>query len=232
MASQTKWDTILARSERACKMPKNWYHLENSQDEPGESSGWWDEASQRTATGLSNRWLAILLFIAIEALLFLFLIVALIYLRMGGAPWPPAGVSRQALLLPALNLVVLLSSTVGVYSAERCIRRYRITTAEKRLLLASGLGLIFLAIQVREYTLLFLNGITLASSLYGALFYLTIGVHGLHVLSGIIWLSVVWYLTRDARQTPDHHLGVQAAVVYWGFVTAVWIFLFLLLYVL
>ncbi len=190
-----------------------------------------DQEPEVTATGISNRWLGILILMAVEAMLFLIFIFAFLYLRLQGENWPPPGISRLDLSWPLLNVLVLLASAIAAFSAEHAIRHYWITIAEKRLLLASGLGLLFLAGQIREYAALFLQGVTPATGLYGALFYMTIGFHGVHAVSGVIWLLVVWYLTRGARQTPEQHLGVQAATLYWGFVASIWIVLFLLLYV-
>jgi cytochrome c oxidase subunit III len=183
-----------------------------------------------TEQELKNHWLGVLVLIAVEAMLFLMFIFAFLYLRAQGEPWPPPGVSRQDLGLPILNVLVLLASALVAYGAEHSIRHYWITVAERRLLVAAGLGLLFLAGQFREYAVLFLQGITPATGLYGALFYVTIGFHGAHVMSGLIWLVAVWYSTRAARQTPERHLGVRAATLYWGFVSSVWIVLFLLLY--
>ncbi len=186
--------------------------------------------SERTSTGVSNGWLALIFFILIEALLFLFLIGSIGYLRARGAPWPPPGVAQLDRLFPAINLAVLLISGALAYLAERIIRRGNLTLAEKFLLAASGLGILFLLGQIREYAVLFFNGITLSSNLYGSLFYLAIGFHGAHVLSGIVWLVAASRSTRAGKQMPAHHFGVQAAALYWEFVSVVWVALFVLLY--
>jgi cytochrome c oxidase subunit 3 len=182
-------------------------------------------------TRVDNNLLAVGFFVAVEAILFLIFIASFVYLRARGAPFPPPGVPRLDPTFPIINLIILLASGLVAYRGLISIRRYRITWAERRLLAASALGVIFLIGQVREYAVLFQNGVTASSSLYGALFYLTIGFHGLHVLSGVVWLLVVWYATRQAHETPFKHFGVQAAVLYWSFVTLIWIVLFLLLYV-
>ncbi len=205
-----------------------------SKDELPEQEDWSsiEDETPRPATGISNRWLGMGIFMAVEAMLFMIFIFAFLFLRAQGGSWPPPGVPPLDIRLASINLLVLLLSAFIAYSAERSVRRYLITPAERQLLVASGLGTLFLAGQLREYAVLLSNGITTASGLYGALFYVTIGFHGLHVLSGLVWLLVVWYLTRTARQTPDQHFAVQAATLYWGFVSSVWVLLFFLLYVL
>ncbi len=194
-----------------------------------------DESSYEQAvpaSGISNQWLGVWLFMVVEAMLFLIFIFAFIFIRGQGQKWPPPGVPALDIRFATINSLVLILSAFLVFSAERFIKRYLITQAEKLLLFAIGLGILFLAGQIREYAVLFSNGITTASGLYGALFYVTIAFHGLHVLSGLVWLGIVWNWTREARQTPDRHFAVQAATLYWGFVATVWLVLFLLLYVL
>ncbi len=189
-----------------------------------------EEEAAAPASGISSRWLGLIMFIAVEAMLFVILLFSFLYLREQGESWPPAGLPPLDRTWPLIGLMVLVLSGVMAYGAERSVRRYQITTAEKQLLAAAGLGILFLAGQVREFAVLLTNGATLSSSLYGGIFYLTIAFHGLHVISGIIWLLWVWWLTRGARETPAEHFGVSAAVVYWGFVTSVWVLLFVLLY--
>ncbi len=206
------------------------FYWESDEDPTlGESEPAEEEAAA-PASGISSRWLGLIMFMAVEAMLFLILLFSFIYLREQGESWPPAGLPPLDRTWPLIGLMVLLLSGVMAYGAERSVRRYRITVAEKQLLAAAGLGILFLAGQVREFAVLLSNGAAVSSSLYGGIFYLTIGFHGLHVISGIIWLLWVWWLTRDARETPAEHFGVSAAAVYWGFVASVWVLLFVLLY--
>ncbi len=202
-------------------------------EEPPEVEDWASMEAEETApaTGINNSWLAVLLFMGVEAMLFLIFIFAFLYLRSQGEGGPPPGVPPLDARLAAVNLLVLLLSGYLAFRAERSIRRYLITNAERQLLIAAVLGGLFLLGQGREFATLLANGITASSSLYGAVFFATIGFHGLHVVSGLVWLMSVWYLTRKARQTPDKHLAVQAATLYWEFVAGVWVLLFLLLYV-
>lgn len=189
------------------------------------------DLEERTATGLSNTWLAVLFFIAVEIVLFASMISAFVYLRTLGAGWPPPGMPRLDPVLPAVNMIVLLASGGLAYLAERQVRRYRIVQAERLMLLAGLLGLVFLLGQLNEYGNLLSRGVAISTGIYGSLFYTLIGFHGFHVLSGVIWLLAAWYLTRQARQTPDRHTAVRSATLYWEFVAIVWIAIYLLLYI-
>jgi cytochrome c oxidase subunit III len=95
------------------------------------------------------------------------------------------------------------------------------------------MGAVFIAGQVTEYATLVHEGITISSSPYGSVFYLTTGFHGLHVTGGLIAFVFVLARTYMARKFT-HEQAVSAIVVsyYWHFVDVVWIALFATIYLL
>ena len=94
------------------------------------------------------------------------------------------------------------------------------------------MGAVFVAGQATEYVSLIHEGVTLSSSAYGSVFYLTTGFHGLHVTGGLIAFLLVLGRTLVARKFT-HEQAVSAIVVsyYWHFVDVVWIGLFMTIYV-
>ncbi len=64
----------------------------------------------------------------------------------------------------------------------------------------------------------------------GAVFYMMTGMHAFHVLTGLIFLAVVWNNARKDVYSAEQHWGVEAAAVYWHFVDLVWIFFYPALY--
>jgi cytochrome c oxidase subunit III len=64
----------------------------------------------------------------------------------------------------------------------------------------------------------------------GGVFYMMTGMHAFHVLTGLIFLAVVWNNARKGLYTAEKHWGVEAAAVYWHFVDLVWIFFYPALY--
>ena len=94
------------------------------------------------------------------------------------------------------------------------------------------MGAIFIGGQALEYTELVHENVTLASSAYGSVFYLTTGFHGLHVTGGLVAFLYVLGRTFLARKFT-HEQAVTAIVVsyYWHFVDVVWIGLFFTIYV-
>jgi cytochrome c oxidase subunit 3 len=95
------------------------------------------------------------------------------------------------------------------------------------------MGAIFIGGQALEYTELVHENVTLASSAYGSVFYLTTGFHGLHVTGGLVAFLYVLGRTFLARKFT-HEQAVTAIVVsyYWHFVDVVWIGLFATIYIL
>ena len=93
------------------------------------------------------------------------------------------------------------------------------------------MGAVFIAGQATEYAALVHEGITIPSSAYGSMFYLTTGFHGLHVTGGLIAFLFVLGRTFMARRFT-HEQAVSAIVVsyYWHFVDVVWIGLFATIY--
>jgi cytochrome c oxidase subunit 3 len=64
----------------------------------------------------------------------------------------------------------------------------------------------------------------------GGVFYMMTGMHALHVLSGVIFLAVVYRNARKGLYTPERHFPVEACAVYWHFVDIVWVFFYPALY--
>ncbi len=143
-----------------------------------------------------------------------------------------------------VNTTVLVLSSVtcqlGVFAAERGqVGRsggvFNVPNWGLRewFVLTYAMGAFFIAGQVTEYAALVAENVTLQSSSYGSMFYLTTGFHGLHVTGGLIAFLFVLGRTFMAR-TFTHEQAVTAIVVsyYWHFVDVVWIALFATIYLL
>jgi cytochrome c oxidase subunit 3 len=144
----------------------------------------------------------------------------------------------------AVNTTVLVLSSLtcqlGVFAAERGqvgrggsvldVRRWGL---REWFILTYLMGAVFIAGQVTEYTSLVQEDVTISSSAYGSMFYLTTGFHGIHVTGGLIAFIFVLGRTYLARRFT-HEQAVSAIVVsyYWHFVDVVWIGLFATIYLL
>jgi cytochrome c oxidase subunit 3 len=142
----------------------------------------------------------------------------------------------------AINTTVLLLSSVtcqmGVWAAERfqpvrsgSLLNVRGWGMNEWMTLTYIMGAFFIGGQVFEYAELVHEGLTISSSPYGSVFYLTTGFHGLHVVGGLI--AFLFLLGRSfTAKRFGHHEATTAIVTsyYWHFVDVVWIALFATIY--
>jgi cytochrome c oxidase subunit 3 len=142
----------------------------------------------------------------------------------------------------AVNTTILVLSSLtcqlGVFAAERgqvgrtgSVLRVKGWGLREWFVLTYIMGSVFIAGQATEYVSLIEERVTLPSSAYGSMFYLTTGFHGLHVTGGLIAFLLVIGRTFMARKFT-HEQAVSAIVVsyYWHFVDVVWIGLFATIY--
>jgi cytochrome c oxidase subunit 3 len=197
---------------------------------------WWGELLRDTFVGrdlldadsrLRN---AMILFIASEAAIFASFFAALFYARLHAKVWPPAGIEHFQLLLPAVNTVILLSSSVTCHLAHVALEKRHREGVVSALMLTIFLGAIFLCGQAYEYGTLNGEGLNIRSGIFGSTFFMLTGFHGLHVLMGIIFLNVVYGAVMRGHVTHDQQFPLKAASWYWHFVDAVWICVFSVVY--
>jgi cytochrome c oxidase subunit 3 len=165
-----------------------------------------------------------------EVMLFGALFAAYFVIRGESAEWPPvAGLERPELLLPGLNTLLLVSSSVTMQFAVRAARGGDRPRILRWLGLTLLLGGIFIVIQGYEFAT---NGFGLDAGVFGSTFYILTGFHGAHVLAGLGLMAIVANRARLGLVSAEHHTAVEATSYYWHFVDAVWLFLFSTLYLL
>ena len=89
------------------------------------------------------------------------------------------------------------------------------------------LAVLFTGLQGYEYAE---AGFTFSDSIYGTVFFASTGLHGLHVIVGTLFITVGSVRLLLYHLTSEHHLGLEAAILYWHFVDVVWLFLFVAIY--
>ena len=179
----------------------------------------------------SNMLLAVKLAILSEIMLFGALFAAYFVIRGASGQWPPAsGPDRPELLLPGINSLLLISSSVTMQLAVRAVSRGASRSSLLRWLgLTLLLGGIFILVQGFEFAN---NGFGLDAGVFGSTFYILTGFHGAHVLFGLAMIAIVANRARLGLVSAENHTSVEATSYYWHFVDVVWLFLFSTLYVL
>ncbi|TSE01188.1 heme-copper oxidase subunit III [Skermania sp. ID1734] len=139
--------------------------------------------------------------------------------------WPPEPTHLDMKLAIPVTTVLILSSftcQMGVFAAERGdvfgLRRWYVLTF--------FMGAFFVAGQLTEYHGLYSEGTTISSSVYGSVFFITTGFHGLHVIGGLIAFIFLLIRTKLSKFTPAQATAAIVVSYYWHFVDIVWIGLF------
>nr|YP_002049369.1 possible cytochrome c oxidase subunit III [Paulinella chromatophora]ACB43159.1 possible cytochrome c oxidase subunit III [Paulinella chromatophora] len=144
-------------------------------------------------------------------------------------PLLPGATYELELLLPTLNTVLLLISSITFHRAGKALRREDNQLCRQWLLITAIIGFTFLGSQIVEY---FTLPFGLTDNLYASIFYALTGFHGLHVTLGSLMILIVWFQARipGGKVTKIKSFPLEAAELYWHFVDGIWVILFLILY--
>jgi cytochrome c oxidase subunit I+III len=174
-------------------------------------------------------WWGMLLLIVIEAVVFAALIVSYFYLRAGNEEWPPELVGRPDLLLPTINTLILLASSIPMWLADRGIRRGNQRHLKWGLVGSFVLGFIFVVIKFIEYgNVSFAYGWTRHA--YNSIVWMIILYHSVHVIALLIKTTVVAIWAFRGQFTEERNGALQANGMYWHFVVLVWLPLYATVY--
>jgi cytochrome c oxidase subunit I len=168
-------------------------------------------------------------FIFSEATFFGALIVAFIEYRLktSGSPGPPDLDVPRTLVFS----LFLFASSGTVYLAERRLGRADQTGFRRWWLVTILFGLVFLIGQLTEYARLYREQVTIASNIFTSAFFTLTGFHGLHVLVGLVALSVVAGLSFCGDYAAGRRrIVVDTVSIYWHFVDGIWVVVVSLVY--
>jgi heme/copper-type cytochrome/quinol oxidase subunit 3 len=166
-----------------------------------------------------------------EAFFFLTLIVT--YVAYHGQYTESQGPTpQQALNIPLTTIftMFLFSSSFTMAKATSHLGYRDVPRARLWLISTVLLGAIFLAGQAYEYSRLYQDSIQLGSNLWTSTFFTLTGFHGLHVLIGLISISIVASLIRPAENHVAGARAVEGVSIYWHFVDAVWVVIYPVVY--
>nr|SSW88880.1 cytochrome c oxidase subunit III [Pharmacophagus antenor] len=145
-----------------------------------------------------------------------------------GAMWPPYNITPfNPFQIPLLNTIILITSGITITWAHHAIMENNYSQMTQGLFLTIILGIYFTILQAYEY---YEAPFTIADSIYGSIFFLATGFHGLHVIIGTIFLLICLMRHLNYHFSNKHHFGFEAATWYWHFVDVVWLFLYISIY--
>jgi cytochrome c oxidase subunit 3/cytochrome o ubiquinol oxidase subunit 3 len=135
--------------------------------------------------------------------------------------------------LPVFSTVCLLSSSLTVYFAVRALRKNNARLCSLWLAATVLLGAIFLAGTAMEWRqLIYKDGLTIRTNLFGTTFYSLVGLHASHVIVGLAMLGLALVFSLAGRVNESHAERLDILSIYWHFVDAVWVVVFTVVYVL
>ena len=126
----------------------------------------------------------------------------------------------------------LVLSSLAVELAAWSLRRALVSVYRSRLLGALFLACVFLIIQGIAAGDLLNQGVAIAGNPRGSAFYVFMGIHGVHLLAGVIWLSWLWFVSKrlfveaTEQSLRRHRRILSAAALFWHFMGALWIVMF------
>jgi len=165
-----------------------------------------------------------------EAAIFIIFVAAYVFYigKSLSGPTP-----HDVLSLPILSTICLLSSSITVHFAVSSLHAGKRSLCSLWLALTVLLGGIFLAATAREwYELIYHDGLTIKTNLFGTTFYSLVGLHATHVIIGLFMLSLALFFSLTGSLTTRHTERLEILSIYWHFVDAVWVVVFLVVYVL
>jgi cytochrome c oxidase subunit 3 len=167
--------------------------------------------------------------IAAEAAIFTIFVVAYLF-YVGKSLTGP--MPRDVLSVPIFYTICLLSSSLTIHLAVKALRRGNVRVFGDWWLVTIALGAAFIYGTAREWnSLIYHDGLTISTNLFGTTYYSLVGLHGFHVVVGLLALSMVMVFTLLGNVRSEHAERVDVLSLYWHFVDAVWVVVFTVVYV-
>jgi cytochrome c oxidase subunit 3/cytochrome o ubiquinol oxidase subunit 3 len=168
------------------------------------------------------------LIVAESAIFVIFVVAYVFYLGKSIAGPTP----RDVLSIPVVATVCLLSSSFSAHFAVSALHHGRQRLCSLWLAITILLGAIFISSTALEWhELIYRDGLTIRTNLFGTTFYSFVGLHASHVIVGLIMLSIALVFSLRGQFTSRHTERLEVLSLYWHFVDAVWVVVFLVVYV-
>src|ERR1700690_2402583 len=134
---------------------------------------------------------------------------------------------RDVLQLPVFATICLLTSSLTIHVAVKLLRAGRVFSFGLSWFLTVLLGAVFLAATLREWRhLIYDDGLTIQTSLFGTTYYSLVGLHAFHVTVGLLALATVSLFALLGYLKQEHAERTEVLSMYWHFVDVVWVVVF------
>jgi len=200
---------------------------------------WWRDVIREAKAGYHTKkvqngiLIGFLLFLISEIMLFSSFFWAFFHSSLApsielGVQWPPEGINPvNTWAIPLLGSSVLVASGFILTIAHNAFLAGQKYLCLWMTFFTVLFGALFLFLQYNEYLY---GEVTIADSVYGSVFYMTTGLHALHVIVGVLFLFISYLRILYDHFTIEHHLCFEFAIYYWHLVDVVWLFVFVVYY--
>ena len=173
--------------------------------------------------------------IGIASILMMFTALASAYVVRSGMPTSLDWTGGRMPTFVYLSTGLILVSSLTFARAKAALKHSEEAAYSLWLTVTLLLGLGFLAAQLLAWRQLVAAGVYLASNPYSSFFYVLTGLHGIHLAGGILALGFLVAYARRAGRGGAESVAKRRALtdvvgIYWHFMDALWVFLFLLLF--
>jgi heme/copper-type cytochrome/quinol oxidase subunit 3 len=168
-------------------------------------------------------------FLAADAMTFGGLLAGYGALRYGDPNWP-VPTSILGIPLTAFMTFLLICSSVTMVESLAGMRQGNQAKCARFLALTVLGGICFLSLQAYEWTHLIEHGQSIQKNNFGATFFMLTGFHGMHVFSGVVYLSIILIRCLLGKYDAHKTWEIEIAGLYWHFVDLVWVFIFAFFY--
>jgi cytochrome c oxidase subunit 3 len=172
--------------------------------------------------------IGVMIWLGSELMFFSGLFAALFTIRAHLTAWPPTG-TKLDVVQSGIFTIILVASSFTMQWAVYLIEHRRRAGARRWTIITIVMGAVFVGNQIYEWTHLATRWYTNA---YGSVFYITTGIHGLHVFLGLVAMLFLLFRMRGTEGDPGELSTFQAVSYYWHFVDVVWIGLYSALFLL
>jgi len=167
--------------------------------------------------------------IAAESAIFTIFVVAYVFYIGKSVTGPQP---QDVLRVPILFTICLLSSSLTIQLAVKSLKSGKVRPFALWWFLTIALGAVFLAGTAREWLhLIYDEGLTIQTNLFGTTYYSLVGLHAFHVTVGLLALATVSLLAFLGHVRQEHAERTEVLSMYWHFVDVVWVVVFTVVYI-
>lgn len=141
-------------------------------------------------------------------------------------------VNWQTFDLPVLfwySTAAILVSSVTIYLAEQAFKQREMQKYRRLLFATLILGILFIVFQLFGFKQLAEQGLGLGKKVSVDFLYVIVGLHGVHVLGGIIAITLLFAKAFSSKKRIYNSIPVELVSTYWHFVDVLWVYLLIFL---